>query len=140
MTLFALATLSLLAACTLETSDNGKLDGFWHLCTVDTLSTQGTQLLQNQHYYWAFQGKLLSVRDTDSPFSYNMRFAHQGDSLRVYDIYRNESQYTDSLLTSPDSLRPFGINQLQESFLILQLNSSHMTLQNKALRLKFRKM
>ena len=29
--LAALATPFLLASCTVETSDNGPLDGFWHL-------------------------------------------------------------------------------------------------------------
>ena len=30
-----------LVACDVETSDNGRLDGYWHLTGVDTLATSG---------------------------------------------------------------------------------------------------
>ena len=37
-----LTTALALASCELETSDNGKFDGFWHLERVDTLATGGS--------------------------------------------------------------------------------------------------
>ena len=35
-----LALLLLLTSCTIEFSDNGKLDGFWQLRAVDTLENE----------------------------------------------------------------------------------------------------
>ena len=38
--IYLIAAISLvLSSCTLETSDNGDFDGFWHLERVDTLAT-----------------------------------------------------------------------------------------------------
>ena len=34
-----------LSSCEVETSQNGDLDGFWHLEQVDTLATGGGDLL-----------------------------------------------------------------------------------------------
>ena len=39
--LVGMLVLCFQSACTLETSDNGDLDGYWHLEQVDTLATGG---------------------------------------------------------------------------------------------------
>ena len=53
-----------LAACgDVESSDNGDLDGFWLLCSVDTLGTGRTGDVRDKGLTWAFEGKLLEVRD-----------------------------------------------------------------------------
>lgn len=38
---FAVMGLLLPSSCTIEASDNGDFDGFWHLERVDTLTTGG---------------------------------------------------------------------------------------------------
>ena len=46
----AIATLALgtLTACEIESHDNGKIDGFWHLEHIDTLATGGTLDVSNE--------------------------------------------------------------------------------------------
>ena len=44
--------LLLPAACDIESTDNGNLDGFWHLEQVDTLATGGSLNLKEQKIFW----------------------------------------------------------------------------------------
>ena len=55
-----LTTALTLASCELETSDNGKFDGFWHLERVDTLATGGS--LNRDMEVWAAVRKTTSRR------------------------------------------------------------------------------
>ena len=50
-------------SCELETSNNGDLDGMWHLVRVDTLSTSGVKYMEDDKIYWLFQFKLLQLED-----------------------------------------------------------------------------
>ena len=81
-----ISVISLMTACHMESSENGHLDGFWHLVRVDTLTTEGkivgTSDLSQDYFFWAFQFQLLSVRNTQkSPEEYFLRFQRQGDEL-----------------------------------------------------------
>ena len=40
--LYLIITFMMIIACDIHRSDNGDLDGFWQLKSVDTLSTGGT--------------------------------------------------------------------------------------------------
>ena len=69
-------------ACELETSDNGDLDGFWHLVRIDTLATQGTCDMKQERIFWSFQKDLLKVDDkTGGNSSILLRFNHSGGNL-----------------------------------------------------------
>lgn len=59
--IYLIAAISLvLSSCTLETSDNGDLDGFWHLERVDTLATGNYLDLSRERVFWGVQHKLIS--------------------------------------------------------------------------------
>ncbi len=60
--LATLATTLLLASCNVETSDNGPLDGFWHLERVDTLATGGTTDYSSGYVFWGVQKDLSTSR------------------------------------------------------------------------------
>ena len=49
------ALLMSLTSCEIETSDNGKLDGFWHLERVDTLATGKSVDYTNKLVFWGVQ-------------------------------------------------------------------------------------
>lgn len=42
----------LLTSCDIETSDNGDLDGYWHLVRVDTLATGVSSDLSETRVFW----------------------------------------------------------------------------------------
>lgn len=140
----AAAFLGLAASCEMETSQNGDLDGFWHLEQVDTLSTGGVCDYSGKRIFWGVQHKLISVSDYDGMQSwrgYYFRFAQTGDSLVLNTPYRNlahQEKGGDVPVTEVnDSLRRCGFNSLEERFWKEQLSGSKMVLRNKSLRLKF---
>lgn len=143
-TLYALllaAAILPFISCELETSDNGDLDGFWHLTRIDTLATQGTRDMKQERIFWSFQKDLLKVDDkTGENSSILLRFNHSGGNLTLSDPYIYDREAGDIKLDDVEPLRPFGINALTETFTTTSLSGSHMTLESPMLRLSFKKM
>ena len=141
-----ISVISLMTACHMESSDNGHLDGFWHLVRVDTLSIDtlsivGTSDLSQDYFFWAFQFQLLSVRNTQkSPEEYFLRFQRQGDELVLSQPFQYVLQGKDAPVENIDLLRPFGINDQEERFRIVHLSSRRMTLKNNFLVLTMQKL
>lgn len=132
-----LATLGgSLASCTLESSDNGKLDGMWHMVAVDTLSTGGVSDLSEETMFWAVQHNLLTMRDYKSK-SFIMRFTQTADSLLIYDPYYNDRAQADPPVTDAAVLAIFGIDGLEDGFQIETLNGSSMLLRSRRFRIHF---
>lgn len=145
--LYTLALLALLASCTIEGSDNGDLDGFWHLEKVDTLSTGGTADMSEKRIFWGIQYKLISVRDIDidGAHGYYLRFAQTADSLHTFEPYK-DNWHEDSGPNGGDlpvsdakQLAPYGINNIEEAFAKEALDGKRMTLKSKTLRLYFKR-
>lgn len=63
MFLVAVFMSSCLMSCDLETSDNGKLDGFWHLERIDTLATGRALDMSGEKVFWSFQVNLLQLQE-----------------------------------------------------------------------------
>ena len=61
--LYIFTMLLMLAACDIHTSNNGDLDGYWQLRSVDTLSSGMSCDMRDSMLFWSFQGNLLHVRD-----------------------------------------------------------------------------
>lgn len=128
-------------SCDMETSDNGELDGFWHMVKADTLSTGGTCDMSGKRIFWGIQSNLLNVADYDGSSSgYMLHFEYTGTTLRTYDAYKNNRAAGDIKVEDHSLLSPFGINALDETFNIERLGSSRMTLATDSLKLEFRKM
>ena len=137
----ALAFVACLAACTIEHSENGNLDGFWHLERIDTLATGRMGDYSNRLLYWAVQGTLLQASDFDlNPLHlFVMHFEHGDSHLRVYDVRHNDRPHGDPEIEDLDELRPYGINATDETFQVEQLTGSTMVLRGDMLRLYFKK-
>lgn len=132
---------SVMGACTLETSGNGDLDGFWHLVAVDTVDTGGVLNLSDERLFWSFQGNLLSHRDADGRcdelISY---FERSGDSLFVTRTFFYDRPNSDPVVEDVGVLRPYGINKLGEHFYVQHLDGGTMILLSDKLRLYLKKM
>lgn len=145
--LFVGTCLSLVqSSCTLESSDNGDLDGFWHLESVDTLSTGHTYDCSNRYIFWGIEYKLINVSDKEIDGSgYYLRFQQTGDSLLLGTAYKNNGHQDngenggDIPIDIVEPLRPYGINQLDEHFAKETLSGSKMILRSKTLRLHFKR-
>ena len=129
-----------LTACDFEVSDNGKLDGFWQLKSVDTLATGRSADLRAQELSWSFQGKALELRNAKDFYAdVLMSFSRTGDVLQVSNPIFILRVVGDSVVTDVEPLRQFGVNSLDERFRIVGLDGSSMTLQSEQLQLNFRK-
>ena len=138
--LYSIGLVLLLAGCDLETSDNGDLDGYWHLTRVDTLATGGMLDTSEQLLFWAVQVRLLNVVDQSDDadhMGYLLRFEHKEGTLRVYEPYKNSRKDGDIKVDDVSVLSPFGINRLDETFRVEQLDGDGMLLTGDALRLTF---
>ena len=137
---FLFAALLLLTSCEIEFSNNGKLDGFWQLIAVDTLATQHTSDLKTSGRTWAFQGRLLEMRDTKGGYSdLYFSFEHRGDSLFLDSPYLSDRDVDDIKITDINIVRPYGVNGLKEGFEIESLSNNKLILRSKTLRLLFKK-
>lgn len=137
---FLFAALLLLTSCEIEFSNNGKLDGFWQMIAVDTLATQHTSDLKTSGRTWAFQGRLLEMRDTKGGYSdLYFSFEHRGDSLFLDSPYLSDRDADDIKITDVNIVRPYGVNGLKEGFEIESLSNNKLILCSKTLRLLFKK-
>ncbi len=136
MALGALLTCAL-GSCTLETSDNGDLDGFWQLKSLDSLASNRQVDMRQERVFWAVQRRLLEARKPGLPVLF--RFDVVGDSLFLSDPYVDFRDSADIKVVDPAMLAPLGINALDEHFAIKALNSDNMVLESNVLRLYFRK-
>lgn len=149
LALLVIGTCTMFSSCDIETSDNGDLDGFWHLEQVDTLATGGTCDYSDRRVFWGVQLKLISVSDYDAFGKWNgyyFRFNQTGDSLVLSSPYLNhwhqdkgENGGDIPVKEICDTLRRCGINHLEEHYYKEKLSGSKMILRTKELRLKFRK-
>ncbi|MFC2700880.1 lipocalin-like domain-containing protein [Segatella oris] len=137
---FLFAAFLLLTSCEIEFSNNGKLDGFWQMIAVDTLATQHTSDLKTSGRTWAFQGRLLEMRDTKGGYSdLYFSFEHRGDSLFLDSPYLSDRDADDIKITDVNIVRPYGVNGLKEGFEIESLSNNKLILRSKTLRLLFKK-
>ncbi len=137
----ALLAAVLVCSCEIEMSSNGKLDGMWHLVSVDTLSTSGVRDMSEERIYWSFQNRLLELDDKSGVnHSVLYRFELSDGILNLRDPYIYDRENGDKPLTNIIMLVPFGINELEENFTVEGLGHGKMVLRSEYLRLKFRKM
>ena len=139
--LIILAAVSMLCACDkFHVSDNGALDGFWQLTSVDTLANGRSADMKEKMIFWAVQTDLLEIRDlTYKKPNILFRFNHDGNTLRIYDPVANNRIISDSIVANPATLYDYGLSHLSETLQVLHLSSSNMTLQSEQLRMFFQK-
>lgn len=123
----------------IETSGNGKLDGYWHLETIDTLATGGVNDLSDKLLFWSVQSNLLDVIDRQNGAEALSTFEHKGDSLLLSNPCTPVWDGDDTPIDDVNKLRQFGINSLSPKFLIESMSGSKMILRDDSVRLRFRK-
>lgn len=142
--ILGIAMLMVMAACSdFHASDNGKLDGFWQLTQADTLANGRSEDMRPKQIFWSVQANLLKMEDLHAMLNtYPGIFFHfemKDGKLRVYDPVLDNREESDSIITSVETLRFYGLGSLDETFAVLQLEETKMMLENERLRLYFRK-
>lgn len=147
MGLLAFGTLAVLTSCTMESSDNGSLDGFWHLERIDTLSTGNSGDYSQKRIFWGVEHKLISIKDVDSGGEkFYLRFEQTSDQLQITKAYidhwhqdKGENGGDIPVEEPTDDLRQLGVNALPETFQKEALDGGKMILKSSMLRLYFKK-
>ena len=145
--LFAILSMNLgFVSCGIvefETSKNGKLDGYWHLQTVDSLANGNVSDVSKSRIFWSVQGDLLETYSPDIVTAVQrcvFHFSHKNGMLKIIEPRVYDRAAGDPLIEDVGILTPFGINSLDESFKVEKLTKGKMTLTSGSLRLYFRKM
>ena len=130
-----------LSACEIETHDNDKLDGFWHLERVDTIATGGVCDMSKEFVYWSVQSMFVEVseRSKVNNDKYFFSFSHRDGKLSLFDARLSDRSNGDPEVEDPIILQPYGISKLNETFEVMQLTGSKMQLKSESLLLVFRK-
>lgn len=144
MVAFVAISMFAFSSCELESSDNGKLDGFWHLESIDSLENGKTVDMSKLHVFWGIEYKLIAAtqydNNTEAMF---FRFEQTSDSLKITQAFINHGHQDNGgdipLTEVTNDLRYYGINNLPEGFAKEALSGSKMILRSKTLRLKFKK-
>ena len=139
--IYIIASILTIASCDIRTSDNGDLDGYWQLRSVDTLTTGGSCDVRDSLRFWSFQGNLLHVRDNrdTSIHPVFMRFNISDEKMTLSNPIIDLRDSSDLVLKDYEVLKRWGINDMPETMRIIKLNGSTMVLENRLLRLNFRK-
>ena len=141
--LYLLAFGLMVVSCELETSSNGKLDGYWQMSQVDTLATGGSTDTRESFIYWGVQGKLLQIRYSENDVYLGegllFRFEDNDSILTLSSPFVHHLYETDEPIDDVETLKPFGIYRLVEKFAIKEFDDNNMVLTNDVLRLHFRR-
>ena len=144
MVAFVAISMFAFSSCELESSDNGKLDGFWHLESIDSLENGKTVDMSKLHVFWGIEYKLIVATQYDNNTERMFfRFEQTSDSLKITQAFINHGHQDNGgdipLTEVTNDLRYYGINNLPEGFAKEALSGSKMILRSKTLRLKFKK-
>jgi len=136
----ALCLLCTMSCDKFHISNNGELDGYWQLTTVDTLANGNSTDMRETMIFWAVQTDLLEIRDlTNKRPSILFRFRHGANTLTLFSPIANNRIISDSIIANPATLYDYGLSRLTETLQVLHLSSTNMTLQSERLRMYFRK-
>ena len=139
--------LLLLTGCSIETSDNGVVDGRWQLMEINYFDGSNRKVeTKEQLIFWDIQYKLISIHSMSGKLHDSLteeslcRFNYTKDSLKLSDFYRHfreADQKIDDPLTT--YFQKTGINGINANFAVLHLDSKSMLLQSDYAKLSFRK-
>lgn len=139
--LLSMVALFSLSACEIETHDNDKLDGFWHLERVDTIATGGVCDKSKDFVFWSVQSMFVEVSERSKVDNnkYIFSFSHSNGKLSLFDARLSDRRKGDPEVEDPAILQPYGVSKLNETFEVTQLTGSKMQLKSETLLLVFRK-
>lgn len=138
--LFLLLTAMLTATSCEKMSDNGKLDGMWHLQQICSRPQDAASAGYTEHHdvreagiYWSFQLQLLHIKSkaflNGETAETMCRFDYTDSRLDITSTYIHYRD-RDILITDAQTerLAPLGIRGNATSFRIERLTDHHMVL------------
>lgn len=129
-----------IVSCDVDSSPNGKLDGYWRMQQIDTLATEGVCELDGELLFWSIQNKLLQFVDRKNETTpYYLRFEHSGNTLELSSPFIDKSQSEDIPLEDINVLKKYGVSSIPISFKIETLSSKSLVLSTQHIRLTLKR-
>lgn len=148
-TIVVAAGLCLGACGDFEASNNGSLDGFWQMTSIDTLLTGRSGDMTANMIFWSVQGGLVELSDhrdgelIDERYpSILYRFERVADTLVLLGEPKprvSNRVKGDSDVASHIQCGFYGLNDVGDRLRILRLEEHKMVLQSEYFRMYFRK-
>lgn len=134
----------LLSSCEFEMSNNGDLDGLWQMTEMqrygNTLKEDELKIkdMRSEGILWAVNFNLLQTNSNAINYSVFFRFNKANGKLTLHGARIENFHEAERLINDVDSLKPFGVYNIKESFTIEELDSKSMILVSDSARLVFR--
>lgn len=123
-----------------EISDNGDLDGMWHLIEVDSLVNDVRVDYLHEGIYWSIQDNLLCAEDKSKRYETCIfHFVHNENTLTIKDPHYDNRVECDPQVEDLQKIAPFGINKIVEEYKVETLTKKHLVIKNQTLKLSFKK-
>lgn len=123
-----------------EISDNGNLDGMWHLIEVDSLAKNVKVDYIHEGIYWSIQDHLLCTEDKLKRYETCVfHFVLNEGKLTIKDPHFDNRVEGDPQVVDLLKIAPFGVNKEVEEYKVETLNKKHLVIVNQMLKLSFKK-
>lgn len=138
-----LLLMACFVSCETDTIDgDGKIEGFWHLESIETLATDSTTDsitdMSKRYFFWSFQRNLLELSDkTEETRILLCRFNVGGGRLTITEVFL-PSYGSDVPTTDVSLLKPYGIDKLNATF-TYSIDGDNMTLTDERVRLRLKR-
>lgn len=137
--LLYIATCFCMFSCELHLEDNGALSGFWKLTTIENHQDGTTTDVSEDEVFWGISYNLINIHRDKYYYNLIIPFRKEGKQITFISINKENFHNSEPVIHDIDSLRPFGIYGLNESYTIDNLNNSRMTISSSSATLQFRK-
>lgn len=123
-----------------EISNNGDLDGMWHLIEVDSLNNDVKVDYIHEGIYWSIQDNLICAEDKLKRYETCIfHFVLKEGTLTIKDPHFDNRVEGDPEVEDILKIAPFGINKKIEDYRVENLNKKCLVIKNQMLRLSFKK-
>lgn len=132
-----------LSAC--ESSDNGDLDGMWHITRIDSIGNGTSADIRKELKFWSFQDKLMQLFYYERDWEYKeilMTRFENSEGKMILSTPFIYNRLDGDIFLSADSfylLQPYGINSMPDTFEVEHLDRKKMQLSDDVVRLYFEK-
>lgn len=133
--------ICMLSSCTIEGSDNGELDGYWHLVETENITTNEKTDLSKEKIYYSIQGDIIMFTDLNYKSAPLVStFKKNGSIIALSSLCLNDREKGDPKVEDISIAYVYGITEPLQKFTIEHNSSSSLTLSNGKLLLRFKKM
>lgn len=122
---------------------NGPLDGQWQLLTVETKADGQVTNRKEEQLFFRFQLELLMLTDLGGngygTYVGRMKYDRKTQTVVIREMNVRKNSGDSGIPATPEQLSPFGLNNGQTHFRVVEANRKRLVLESDYARLTLRK-